>query len=111
MKGPILFTQRRINLGPRAECQRSERDSFTLMVLLPLCSLRIPRVLLRREPGPGRHGQVDAVAAVEAAFVCRSLSPPPGHPLSTEPHLMRVSRQTLVIQAMQKIKSKPRDKQ
>ena len=111
VKSPILFTQRRINLGPWAECQRSERDNFTLMVLLPLCSPGIPRVLLRREPGPGHHSQVDTAAVVETAFVCRSLNPPPGHPGSTEPHVMRVSRQTLVIRAMQKIKSKLRDKQ
>lgn len=95
MKGPILLTQHRTSLGPRAECQRSEKDSFALPSHCPLSPenpTRAPETGAR----PRRHAPVCALSALLSELLG-----------AMRPHLTRLPRQTLGIQARQEIQSEP----
>lgn len=101
MKGSVLFIlQEKSRLW--AECQGSKKDSFTLMVPLPLYPWGLEGAQRQLWAGVGPSSQDDDTPAAEAC-VCLPPIPAPGTWECTMP-LQRLSRQTLGIQAAWKIK-------
>ena len=93
VNGLILFTQHRISLGPRAECQRSEKNSFDLPSRCPL-SPEDPT----RSPETGARSllrsRVTAHMLWRHASICAPSALLSGLLGVMRPHLPRLPRQT-----------------